>query len=76
LIMTSPAASVGVWGGSIGHRALGRISFLSDRGAVVDTSVQGASTHTWYLLSAVGTVTAIVDQAPGPIENGQFVYLP
>jgi hypothetical protein len=43
---------------------------------VVDTYVQGASTHTWYLLSTVGVVTAIVDNAPTGIANGQFVYLP
>jgi hypothetical protein len=55
---------------------LGGINFLPDGGAVVDTYVQGASTHTWYLLSTVGVVTAIVDNAPSGIANGQFVYLP
>jgi hypothetical protein len=58
-----------------GGTTLSGISFLPDGGAVVDTDVQGAGAHTWYLLSAVGVVTAIVDNAPSGIANGQFVYL-
>jgi hypothetical protein len=58
------------------NATLGGISFLPDGGAVVDTYLQAAATHTWYLISAVGAVTAIVDNAPGWIDNGQFVYLP
>ena len=50
------------------------ISFLADGGAVVATVTN--QVFRWYLLSSIGVVTAIVDDAPGQILTGQFVYLP